>query len=65
MTAPTTDDWNKLVRLGRYFARHPRVVNWYKYQEASGGVHRLRSGLVQKDKKINVRRVHPQRAAHA
>ena len=29
MTAPTTDDWNNLVRLGRYLARYPRVVNWY------------------------------------
>ena len=25
MTAPTTEDWNKLVRLGRYLARYPRV----------------------------------------
>ena len=32
---PTTDDWNKLVRLGRYFARYTRVVNWYKYQNES------------------------------
>ena len=35
MTAPTKDDWNKLVRLGRYLARYPRVVNWYKYQNKS------------------------------
>ena len=35
MTAPATDDWNKLIRLGRYLARYPRVVNWYKYQNAS------------------------------
>ena len=35
MTAPTTDDWNKVLRLGRYLARYPRVVNWYKYQNAS------------------------------
>ena len=32
MTAPTTDDWNKLVRLGRYLTRYARVVSWYKYQ---------------------------------
>ena len=35
MTAPTTDDWNKLLRLGRYLARYTRVVNWYKYQNES------------------------------
>ena len=35
MTAPTTDDCNKLVRLGRYLARYPRDVKWYKYQNAS------------------------------
>ena len=35
MTAPTTDDWNKLVRLGRYLAWYFRVVNWYKYQNVS------------------------------
>ena len=35
MIVPTTDDWNKLVRLERYLARYPRVVNWNKYQNAS------------------------------
>ena len=35
MTAPTTDDWNKLVRLGRYFAQYPRVVKRYKCQNES------------------------------
>ena len=38
MTAPTKDDWNKLVRLGRYFARYPTVVNWHRYQESSENV---------------------------
>ena len=32
MTSPTKDDWNKLVRIGRYLVRYPRVENWYKYQ---------------------------------
>ena len=38
VTAPTKDDWNKLFRLGRYLARCPRVVNWYKYQYESDQV---------------------------
>ena len=61
MTASTKDDWNKLVRLGS------RVVNWYKYQNASEkvGVHRLRLGRVLKDKQINVQRMLPQKTAHA
>ena len=32
MTPPAKDDWNKLVRIGRYFVRYFRVVNSYKYQ---------------------------------
>ena len=35
MTSPTKDDWDKLVRLGRYRVRYPRVVNWYKYLNES------------------------------
>ena len=35
MTAPTKDGWKKLLRLGQFFARYPRVVNWHWYQEAS------------------------------
>ena len=37
-TSPTKDDWNKLVRLGRYLVRFPRVVNWYKYKNESEDV---------------------------
>ena len=38
MTAPIEGGWNKLIRLGRYFARYPRVVNWYNYQDESDQV---------------------------
>ena len=38
MTPPAKDDWNKLVRIGRYFVRYPRVVNSYKYQNESENV---------------------------
>ena len=29
MPSPTKDDWNNLVRIGRYLVRYPRVVNWW------------------------------------
>ena len=32
MSRPTIQDWDKLIRLGRYLKYKPRVVNWYKYQ---------------------------------
>ena len=35
MMSPTKDDWNKLVRPGKYLLRYPRVVNWYKYSNES------------------------------
>ena len=28
LTSPTEDDWNKLVRIGRYLVRYPRLVHW-------------------------------------
>ena len=65
---PAKDDWSKLVRLGRYLVRCPRVVNWYKNQketEEAAALHGFRLGWVQKNEKINVRRMHPQRTAHA
>ena len=60
MTSPTQDDWNKLVRIGR-------VVNCYEYQMNPGScsLHRFRVGWVQEDEKVNIRRMHPQRTAHA
>ena len=33
MAAPTTADWEKVVRLGRYVKKRPRVRLWYKFQE--------------------------------
>lgn len=36
MSAPTVEDWGKLVRLGRCLKGRPRVVLWYKYQEEPG-----------------------------
>ena len=33
MAAPTTADWEKVVRLGRYLKNRPRVRLWYKFQE--------------------------------
>ena len=33
MAEPTGEDWEKVVRLGRYLRGKPRVVVWYKYQE--------------------------------
>ena len=33
MSEPTQADWEKLVRLGRYMMKRPRVRLWYKYQE--------------------------------
>ena len=38
MSAPTVEDWGKLVRLGRYLKGRPRVVLWYKYQEDPGAI---------------------------
>ena len=35
MTAPTTDEWNKLVRLGRNLAHCPKAVKCFMYQNAS------------------------------
>ena len=29
---PTTADWEKMVRLGRYLKKRPRVQLWYKFQ---------------------------------
>ena len=34
-TVKFQNDWNNLVRTGRYLVRYPRVVNWYKYQNES------------------------------
>ena len=33
MAKPTTADWEKMVRLGRYLKNRPRVQLWYKFQE--------------------------------
>ena len=33
MATPTTADWEKVVRLGRYLKNKPRVRLWYKFQE--------------------------------
>ena len=33
MAAPTTADWEKVVRLGRYLKNRPGVRLWYKFQE--------------------------------
>ena len=33
MSKPTTADWEKMVRLGRYLKNRPRVQLWYKFQE--------------------------------
>ena len=33
MATPTTADWVKVVRLGRYLKTRPRVQLWYKFQE--------------------------------
>ena len=38
LTAPNRDDWDKLVRLGRYLVRYTRVVNWFKHQKRSDQV---------------------------
>ena len=32
MATPTTADWEKMVRLGRYLKKRPRVKLWYKFQ---------------------------------
>ena len=34
-TAPNKLDWNKLARIGRYLAQHPRLFKWYGYQQES------------------------------
>ena len=68
MTVPTKDDWNKLVRLGRYCARYPKLMNWYRYQGASDNVVACTDSDwagVQKQTKIDVWRVHSRRTAHA
>ena len=33
MATPTTADWEKVVRLGRYLKNKPRIRLWYKFQE--------------------------------
>ena len=33
MATPTTADWEKVVRLGRYLKNRPRVRLWYNFQE--------------------------------
>ena len=33
MATPTTADWEKMVRLGRYLKNRPWVQLWYKFQE--------------------------------
>ena len=33
METPTTADWEKMVRLGRYSKHRPRVQLWFKFQE--------------------------------
>ena len=33
VATPTTADWEKVVRLGRYLKNKPRVQLWYKIQE--------------------------------
>jgi hypothetical protein len=38
MSAPTTDDWNKLKRLGRYLIGRERVVVIYGYQGWNGKI---------------------------
>ena len=35
MTAPDKADLNKLVRIARYLARHPRLMNWHRDQQES------------------------------
>ena len=62
MTALTKDDWNKLVRLGRYFLQNPRVVNCCEYLNASQQVAACTDSdwaFVCKNEEINVRWMHP------
>ena len=33
MARPTTADWEKMARFGRYLTNRPRVQLWYKFQE--------------------------------
>ena len=33
MSEPTVVDWYRLVRLGRYLKRRPRVLMWYRLQD--------------------------------
>ena len=33
MATPTTDDWEKMVGLGKYLKNRPRVQLWYEFQE--------------------------------
>ena len=33
MATPTTTDWDKVVRLGRYLKKQTQVWLWYKFQE--------------------------------
>ena len=68
MTAPTTDEHNKLVRLGRYLARYPRVVNWYKYQNDSEKVVACTDSDwagCRRTRRSTSSELHPQRVAHA
>ena len=38
MAEPSHDDWDKLVRLGRYLKAKPEVVLWYKFQGKPEGL---------------------------
>ena len=38
MAEPTKEDWEKLVRLGRYLKTRPEFKIWYRYQEDPGRI---------------------------
>ena len=38
MAEPTKEDWEKLVRLGRYLKTRPKFKIWYRYQEDPGRI---------------------------
>ena len=61
VATPTTTDWEKLVRLGRYLKNRPRVRLWYKFQESLCQLETLlRYGLgrLQKNTSQYHRRIH-------
>ena len=47
MATPTTADWEKIVRLGRYLKNRPRVQLWYKFQETRANLKRSQTEVGQ------------------